>query len=53
MVAAASVLRRVCRVMISLVVICLELTGGRQVIPAIMLAKWVGDLFTGGIYNVF
>ena len=33
---AAVVLGGVCRVMISLVVICLELTGGKQIIPAFM-----------------
>jgi chloride channel 3/4/5 len=56
MVGAAAVLGGVCRVTISLVVICLELTGGSQIIPAFMLAllisKWVGDLFTGGIYDM-
>jgi chloride channel 3/4/5 len=55
MVGAAAVLGGVCRVTISLVVIMFELTGGLQLIMPFMLAvlvsKWVGDLFTGGIYD--
>mmetsp|Transcript_16546 Transcript_16546/g.26249 ORF Transcript_16546/g.26249 Transcript_16546/m.26249 type:complete len:792 (-) Transcript_16546:83-2458(-) len=55
MIGAASVLGGVCRVTISLVVIMFELTGGLQLIMPFMLAvlvsKWVGDCFTGGIYD--
>jgi chloride channel 3/4/5 len=55
MVGAAAVLGGVCRVTISLVVIMFELTGGLQLIMpfmlAVLVAKWVGDCFTGGIYD--
>lgn len=55
MVGAASVLGGVCRVTISLVVIMFELTDGLQmVVPfmcACLIAKFVGDYFTGGIYD--
>mmetsp|Transcript_64388 Transcript_64388/g.178546 ORF Transcript_64388/g.178546 Transcript_64388/m.178546 type:complete len:752 (-) Transcript_64388:149-2404(-) len=55
MVGAASVLGGVCRVTISLVVIMFELTGGLQmVVPfmcACLISKFVGDYFTGGIYD--
>merc|ERR1719221_1792255 len=55
MVGAAAVLGGVCRVTISLVVIMFELTGGLQLVMPFMLAvltaKWVGDCFTGGIYD--
>ena len=41
---------------ISFEVICSELTGESQIIPAFMLAllisMWVGDLFTGGICDM-
>lgn len=55
MLGAAATLGGVCRVTISLVVIMFELTGGLQlVVPFMivcMLAKWVGDYFTIGIYD--
>merc|ERR1719163_2426767 len=55
MLGAAAVLGGVCRVTISLVVIMFELTGGLQLIVPFMvvcmLAKWVGDYFTIGIYD--
>jgi len=55
MVGAASVLGGVCRVTISLVVIMFELTDGLQmVVPfmcACLIAKFVGDYFTAGIYD--
>eukprot|EP00927_Polykrikos_kofoidii_P070425 TRINITY_DN6665_c0_g1_i6.p1 TRINITY_DN6665_c0_g1~~TRINITY_DN6665_c0_g1_i6.p1 ORF type:complete len:767 (-),score=105.57 TRINITY_DN6665_c0_g1_i6:126-2357(-) len=55
MLGAAGVLGGVCRVTISLVVIMFELTGGLQLIVPFMivcmLAKWVGDAFTIGIYD--
>eukprot|EP00927_Polykrikos_kofoidii_P070424 TRINITY_DN6665_c0_g1_i4.p1 TRINITY_DN6665_c0_g1~~TRINITY_DN6665_c0_g1_i4.p1 ORF type:complete len:751 (-),score=138.77 TRINITY_DN6665_c0_g1_i4:579-2762(-) len=55
MLGAAAVLGGVCRVTISLVVIMFELTGGLQLIVPFMivcmLAKWVGDAFTIGIYD--
>mmetsp|Transcript_32133 Transcript_32133/g.95700 ORF Transcript_32133/g.95700 Transcript_32133/m.95700 type:complete len:420 (-) Transcript_32133:211-1470(-) len=55
MVGAASVLGGVCRVTISLVVIMFELTDGLQlVVPfmcACLISKFVGDYFTGGIYD--
>jgi chloride channel 3/4/5 len=55
MLGAAGVLGGVCRVTISLVVIMFELTGGLQLIVPFMvvcmLAKWVGDHFTPGIYD--
>lgn len=55
MVGAAAVLGGVCRVTISLVVIMFELTGGLQLIMpfmlAVLVAKWVGDCFTDGIYD--
>eukprot|EP00411_Alexandrium_monilatum_P011810 CAMPEP_0175266068 /NCGR_PEP_ID=MMETSP0093-20121207/43142_1 /TAXON_ID=311494 /ORGANISM="Alexandrium monilatum, Strain CCMP3105" /LENGTH=342 /DNA_ID=CAMNT_0016560661 /DNA_START=25 /DNA_END=1050 /DNA_ORIENTATION=+ len=55
MVGAASVLGGVCRVTISLVVIMFELTDGLQmVVPfmcACLVAKFVGDYFTDGIYD--
>merc|ERR1719163_2739932 len=55
MLGAAGVLGGVCRVTISLVVIMFELTGGLQLIVPFMvvcmLAKWVGDYFTIGIYD--
>eukprot|EP00929_Paragymnodinium_shiwhaense_P030649 TRINITY_DN17329_c0_g4_i1.p1 TRINITY_DN17329_c0_g4~~TRINITY_DN17329_c0_g4_i1.p1 ORF type:complete len:744 (-),score=132.27 TRINITY_DN17329_c0_g4_i1:157-2388(-) len=55
MLGAAGVLGGVCRVTISLVVIMFELTGGLQLIVPFMvvcmLAKWVGDQFTIGIYD--
>merc|ERR1719199_2360166 len=55
MLGAAAVLGGVCRVTISLVVIMFELTGGLQLIcpfmVVCMLAKWVGDYFTIGIYD--
>jgi chloride channel 3/4/5 len=55
MLGAAAVLGGVCRVTISLVVIMFELTGGLQLIVPFMivcmLAKWVGDAFTLGIYD--
>mmetsp|Transcript_63316 Transcript_63316/g.137765 ORF Transcript_63316/g.137765 Transcript_63316/m.137765 type:complete len:769 (+) Transcript_63316:108-2414(+) len=54
-VGAAAVLGGVCRVTISLVVIMFELTGGLQLIIPFMMAvltsKWVGDIFTIGIYD--
>jgi len=57
MVGAAAVLGGVCRVTISLVVIMFELTGALQyVVPfmlAVMIAKWVGDFFTAGIYDCY
>jgi chloride channel 3/4/5 len=56
MVGAAAVLGGVCRVTISLVVIMFELTGGLQLIMpfmvAVLVSKWVGDVFTGGIYDM-
>eukprot|EP00418_Pyrodinium_bahamense_P082801 CAMPEP_0179071272 /NCGR_PEP_ID=MMETSP0796-20121207/31447_1 /TAXON_ID=73915 /ORGANISM="Pyrodinium bahamense, Strain pbaha01" /LENGTH=724 /DNA_ID=CAMNT_0020768383 /DNA_START=96 /DNA_END=2270 /DNA_ORIENTATION=+ len=55
MVGAASVLGGACRVTISLVVIMFELTDGLQmVVPfmcACLISKFVGDYFTGGIYD--
>merc|ERR550514_912063 len=55
MMGAAGVLGGVCRVTISLVVIMFELTSGLQMIVPFMvvcmLAKWVGDYFTIGIYD--
>jgi chloride channel 3/4/5 len=55
MVGAAAVLGGVCRVTISLVVIMFELTGGLQLVMpfmlAVLVAKWVGDCFTDGIYD--
>eukprot|EP00929_Paragymnodinium_shiwhaense_P030513 TRINITY_DN17284_c0_g1_i2.p1 TRINITY_DN17284_c0_g1~~TRINITY_DN17284_c0_g1_i2.p1 ORF type:complete len:743 (-),score=152.71 TRINITY_DN17284_c0_g1_i2:49-2277(-) len=55
MLGAAAVLGGVCRVTISLVVIMFELTGGLQLIVPFMLvcmlAKWVGDMYTIGIYD--
>eukprot|EP00929_Paragymnodinium_shiwhaense_P030648 TRINITY_DN17329_c0_g3_i1.p1 TRINITY_DN17329_c0_g3~~TRINITY_DN17329_c0_g3_i1.p1 ORF type:complete len:771 (-),score=145.22 TRINITY_DN17329_c0_g3_i1:833-3145(-) len=55
MLGAAATLGGVCRVTISLVVIMFELTGGLQlVVPFMivcMLAKWVGDYYTIGIYD--
>jgi len=55
MLGAAAVLGGVCRVTISLVVIMFELTGGLQLIcpfmVVCMLAKWVGDYYTIGIYD--
>mmetsp|Transcript_3374 Transcript_3374/g.7745 ORF Transcript_3374/g.7745 Transcript_3374/m.7745 type:complete len:767 (+) Transcript_3374:64-2364(+) len=55
MIGAAAVLGGVCRVTISLVVIMFELTSGLQLIIPVMLAvltaKWVGDIFTIGIYD--
>jgi len=57
MIGAAAVLGGVCRVTISLVVIMFELTGGLQlVVPfmiAVLTAKFVGDAFTGGIYDCY
>lgn len=57
MLGAAAVLGGVCRVTISLVVIMFELTGGIQLIVPFMivclLAKWVGDSFTPGIYDYY
>jgi chloride channel 3/4/5 len=55
MLGAAAVLGGVCRVTISLVVIMFELTGGLQLIVPFMIvcmiAKWVGDMYTPGIYD--
>lgn len=55
MLGAAALLGGVCRVTISLVVIMFELTGGLQLIVPFMvvcmIAKWVGDSFTQGIYD--
>lgn len=55
MLGAAAVLGGVCRVTISLVVIMFELTGALKLIVPFMivcmLAKWVGDYYTPGIYD--
>ncbi|CAD7938341.1 unnamed protein product [Amoebophrya sp. A25] len=56
MIGAAAVLGGVCRVTISLVVIMFELTGALEhIVPfmlAVQIAKWTGDLFTEGIYDL-
>jgi len=55
LVGSAAVMTGFCRMTISLVVILVELTEGTQyllpIILVVMVAKWVGDYFSHGIYE--